>query len=1692
MGINSHGFLDRLRARYRILWLVGSALMITTLLCTSVIDRAKAATPGPTGVNRTIPKVNPLTDLTFSSQPMDAEFLRTGLFAEPLAPVATTTVEENRDLAQALLTYRDAVRESGANDAVEPLLTFLAAHPASPWKPALQLNLGMIYRQTGHFSKALEIWQAAWSDARALSDPHGRALANAIVARLSQLEAYLGRKELLQPLLDSIHDRPVGGTAAQLLTDSHTGLYHMLYYPSVSFRCGPLALTRILKYGNAHPSPVALRVLDAASSTDHGLSLTMVQGIAIRAGMNYQMAFRTPGSATILPAVAHWKVGHYAAIVDLRDGRYIVEDTTFGEDIRVSLTTLDEEASGYFLVPVGPLPPGWRHVSAVEGAKVWGRGDSGSNHDEGATGPGAGAGGDSGSGPGGSDGSGGGGSGPGGSDGSGGGGSGPGGNGSCGGCTTSAVELEVAGLQLHDTPVGYTPPVGPAVRFKLYYSHRDAQQPTTFSYTNFGPKWTFTWLSYITDSVNSSASALVYLRGGGNEPYTFSNTNATTAYPGPYSQSILTRTVNGSGNSTGFTLTFPDGSFEQFDQASGNQFFMTAVSDPAGNIVTLTYDSQIRIVALTDAIGQITTITYGLSGSPLVVTKITDPFGRSASFTYNANGQLTSITDVLGIASSYTYGQGADPDFINTLTTPYGSTTFTYGDSSTNPSLGDTRFVITTDPLGRASYVEYSNTVLPGDVNNATDGAVNSAFVPSGMNTCNQLQAIRNTYVFDANQYALATASGGLNYSLGMAIHWLRTDDSDADARVKESEKEPLENRVWYNYPGEINSGACVGDASEFGVGSSYSLEAVINGASSQPSAIGRVLDSGATQLETFQYNSNGNVTQATDAVGRQWTYTYAANGIDRLTTNNTTSGSQLLETRTYNSDHLPLTLTGANGKVAHYQYNAAGQPTRYTNPLGYATSLTYDSSGHLKTITGPISSAKYSFAYDSVSRIASVTDPAGAIVHYTYDAADRRLTTTYPDGTKSQLAYTLLDLTSSTDRLSQKTRYSYDADRELITTTDPFGNVTHQGYNLAGKLDSLTDANGHTTTFALDDESRVTAKQFANGTSASVAYESSLSRIATVTDALSQTTDYTYNTDNSTATVSYSANQATASVSFIYDPIYPRPTSMTDGIGTTTYSYYPVSSSPFLGANQLQSVNSPIAGASGADTIGYTYDALNRVIEKTVNGVAQSIGFDALGRLSSASNPLDSFTYSYSDGTSRIAGVSSNSGPTASLTYFGPTGDELLEQLNITTHGGGTSLAQFGYTYNADDNVKTLVVSSPSAQTTTYAYDTANRMISALIGTGSPQYVYGYDHASNLTSITPDGATQSFSYTSTNAITSGTYDANGSPTVLGGKSYKWDGANRVVHFANSAANTASSFTYDGLGRLVRVVDTHGGAITADHSYTWCGNARCVAHDNTQSGSPVSTQYFDQGVIISGTPYYYVKDKLGSVAELISSTGAVASQYTYDPYGNQTTVSGTLVSEIGYAGYFYHAVSGLDFTIHRAYDPTHARWLNRDPIGEVGGVNLYAYVRGNPITGRDTLGFCDSDTDTTNAILEAITDVAPTSDLVATLLEDAPFIPASLKTASLLANDAEQALSNSIDAVMLTTSADTSQQITSAFNVALAATALVAPRLTPQAAIAASAFQFTNYVSNSVSSYLQSVANSVVQGIMSQASDNGP
>ena len=131
--------------------------------------------------------------------------------------------------------------------------------------------------------------------------------------------------------------------------------------------------------------------------------------------------------------------------------------------------------------------------------------------------------------------------------------------------------------------------------------------------------------------------------------------------------------------------------------------------------------------------------------------------------------------------------------------------------------------------------------------------------------------------------------------------------------------------------------------------------------------------------------------------------------------------------------------------------------------------------------------------------------------------------------------------------------------------------------------------------------------------------------------------------------------------------------------------------------------------------------------------------------------------------------------------------------------------------------------------------------------------------------------------------------------------------------------------------------------------------------------------------------YYYTSDHLGSTREVCNSSGAIVARYGYDPYGRATLVSGTNLATFQYTGDYYHATSGLNLTLYRAYDPNTARWLSRDPLATpaldlspengnyfvgrsartgaemIQGPNLYAYVLNDPIAYIDPagLGFVD-------------------------------------------------------------------------------------------------------------------------------------
>lgn len=104
--------------------------------------------------------------------------------------------------------------------------------------------------------------------------------------------------------------------------------------------------------------------------------------------------------------------------------------------------------------------------------------------------------------------------------------------------------------------------------------------------------------------------------------------------------------------------------------------------------------------------------------------------------------------------------------------------------------------------------------------------------------------------------------------------------------------------------------------------------------------------------------------------------------------------------------------------------------------------------------------------------------------------------------------------------------------------------------------------------------------------------------------------------------------------------------------------------------------------------------------------------------------------------------------------------------------------------------------------------------------------------------------------------------------------------------------------------------------------------------------------------------YYYLHDHNKNVVGMIDREGNRVATYEYGPYGEITHQSGPLAEEnpIRYSSEFYNSDTGLVEYLYRLYNPKDGRWLQRDPIAERGGNNLYGFVKNSPLSLFDYLG----------------------------------------------------------------------------------------------------------------------------------------
>jgi RHS repeat-associated protein len=371
-----------------------------------------------------------------------------------------------------------------------------------------------------------------------------------------------------------------------------------------------------------------------------------------------------------------------------------------------------------------------------------------------------------------------------------------------------------------------------------------------------------------------------------------------------------------------------------------------------------------------------------------------------------------------------------------------------------------------------------------------------------------------------------------------------------------------------------------------------------------------------------------------------------------------------------------------------------------------------------------------------------------------------------------------------------------------------------------------------------------------------------------------------------------------------------------------------------------------------------YAYDVTGRQVAVSINGVTSALGVDISGRVTSVTNGLGIINYTYDGDTLRTASESLPNGQIGAMIYGSNTQDDLLQQ--VTYSVGANVVSQYIYGHDvAAERIGSWSqqFGAGTASVFSFAYDANNQLTGAVVtqeDLTNGIYSYNYDPAGNRVSEQTPVSAQQAAYNALNEFTSLTGNAAGTPI------YQWDGEQRLVSV--TLGNTNTQIIYDGLGRWVSIQVFTNGVLANNRGYIWDENrpaAECAAD------GAITKYYYPQGFSLASGPVtgnvYYTHDHLSSIREVTDSTGAVRAHYAYDPFGRRTHLSGDLESDFGFGGMFFISSAAVNLTRYRAYDANTGRWLSRDPLKQaelLQGVNLFAYVRNNPVNVRDPLGLC--------------------------------------------------------------------------------------------------------------------------------------
>jgi RHS repeat-associated protein len=325
-------------------------------------------------------------------------------------------------------------------------------------------------------------------------------------------------------------------------------------------------------------------------------------------------------------------------------------------------------------------------------------------------------------------------------------------------------------------------------------------------------------------------------------------------------------------------------------------------------------------------------------------------------------------------------------------------------------------------------------------------------------------------------------------------------------------------------------------------------------------------------------------------------------------------------------------------------------------------------------------------------------------------------------------------------------------------------------------------------------------------------------------------------------------------------------------------------------------------------------------------------------------------------------------------------------------------SLLSFAHAFDNDLQLIGRTDNSDPPNNRTFRYDEVHRLTGA-DGPWGPGNTcdgdtYTYDANGNRLCKGEGAAVNYFYVTGTNRLdyssggesVSYDYDENGNTIEDGAHTFEYSDANRL--FAVYGGSTAS-YAYDADGR--RVIKRFQGATTyffydpQGRLLTEFSPGTKVGKDYIYlEGAPVGRIDWEEGLIIpppldgpgeteGGTPggmwhsslYFYHADQLGTPIAMTDANGGLVWQAEYLPFGDLWELPLSVVSNnLRFPGQYLDSETGLHQNGFRDYSSPLGRYVEADPIGLAGGLNLYAYAAGSPTRKTDRRGLDNVGCDT--------------------------------------------------------------------------------------------------------------------------------